>query len=257
MASEKDPSLMRRHRRIPLRIPVIIVGPRGQVQLLTDDVSLAGIFVRTDSPRKLRQLVQVKVPIVDSGEEIKLLAMVAHSVSTHEAETTDRIAGMGLNLYGVRPAVLAKWTAFVEKCTADYDALADEGAGAMVQRVLAADAGRATRPSVGIRVGSVSTLYELMRPDLGGEGRFVPTSETLAPGTEVAVVVSHPEDGSEFTLTARVVRRATRGSETGVAIVFDPLDAATRTAYTTYIESAIPLLEDDDIIVEADDPLLL
>jgi hypothetical protein len=106
-------------------------------------------------------------------------------------------------------------------------------------------------------VGTVQTLYELMRPDLSGEGRFIPTAETLPSGTEVSVVVSHPEDGSEFTLLARVVRPATRGAETGVAIVFNPLDAATRTAYTTYIESAIPMLEDDDIIVEADDPLLL
>ena len=254
----------RRHRRIPVRIPVTVrSGSSPSSEYLTEDVSIAGTFVRTDTPVHLRQLVQLEVVLPTTNEKLRVLAMVAHRLSTAEAQNLGRVPGMGLNLYGLGHAQVQAWEAFVEIVTDEFDRSHDVSVESLAKSVLEPIRRNHPRTPAVLRahMPSVDSMYEMLTRDISEGGTFLNAEELQPVGTRVQVVIVHPEDGSEFSTTGKVVRVVESPvSERGVAIAFDPLNPQQRAAFETFIESGIPMLEDvldEEILIEADDPLLL
>jgi hypothetical protein len=105
-----DESDKRREARFPARI-VARVQRRGEsLELLTNDVSFRGAFIRTDAPPSLRQLVKVSFAMPD-GKLVSAHAMVVHVVPPGEA-AGDRVPGIGVQFWG--PVNEAKaWEQFV------------------------------------------------------------------------------------------------------------------------------------------------
>ena len=93
----------RREPRFPARIVARISRRNQLVELLTHDVSFRGVFVRTDSPPVLRQLVKLELVLppphkgVVSGH-----AMVVHVLPREEgrAKGEGPVPGVGLQFWG-------------------------------------------------------------------------------------------------------------------------------------------------------------
>lgn len=99
----------RRDIRFPARIVARIVRRAEPVELLTNDVSFRGAFLRTDTPPALRQLVKVTLVLPD-GAEVSGHAMVVHVVDA----ATDRVPGAGIQFWG--PISNSKaWDTFVHE----------------------------------------------------------------------------------------------------------------------------------------------
>lgn len=86
----------RREGRIPARI-VARIQRRGEpVELLTNNVSFKGAFVRTDAPPQLRQLIRLSLT-TPNGPPVNVHAMVVYVV---EPGDPSRVPGVGVQFWG-------------------------------------------------------------------------------------------------------------------------------------------------------------
>ncbi len=99
----------RRDVRYPARIVARIVRRGETVELLTNDVSFRGAFLRTDAPPSIRQLVRITLALPE-GAEVTAHAMVVHVVE--KGGGAERVPGAGVQFWG--PISDAKaWDTFV------------------------------------------------------------------------------------------------------------------------------------------------
>jgi hypothetical protein len=103
----------RREVRYAARITARIKRRNQMIEMLTNDVSFRGVFIRTDSPPALRQLVKVELVLPDkvvvSGH-----AMVVHvaALPAGAAKGEGQVPGIGLQFWG--PIEHAKqWEQFI------------------------------------------------------------------------------------------------------------------------------------------------
>ena len=87
----------RREPRFGARIVARIVRRGETLDLLTNDVSFKGAFLRTDSPPATRQLVKVEL-VLPSGVSVSGHAMVVHV--TPPGGDGNRVPGMGVQFWG-------------------------------------------------------------------------------------------------------------------------------------------------------------
>lgn len=88
---------LRREPRFAARITVKLLRRGETLELLTNNVSFRGAFVRTDAAPALRQLVRVEFSL-PSGERVSAHAMVAHVED--RGPDGERIPGFGVQFYG-------------------------------------------------------------------------------------------------------------------------------------------------------------
>jgi hypothetical protein len=87
----------RRDTRYVARIVAKVVRRGETIELLTNDVSFRGAFLRTDSPPAMRQLVKVTFTL-PTGEHVSGHAMVVHAVPPPGDK--ERGPGFGLQFWG-------------------------------------------------------------------------------------------------------------------------------------------------------------
>ena len=95
-----------RERRYPVRIPATILGGRNEQDVLTEEIGLRGLFVRTDRPPTLRQLVRVRMTLPPDGRVILVHCMVVDRIAPG---TPGRTAGAELQLYAIDRATEEAW----------------------------------------------------------------------------------------------------------------------------------------------------
>src|SRR4051812_30148731 len=86
----------RREPRYPARIEARVVRRGDTVELMTNDVSFRGAFLRTDAPPALRQLVRVAFSL-PGGEEVSGHAMCVHVVPPGNG---NGVPGVGVQFWG-------------------------------------------------------------------------------------------------------------------------------------------------------------
>lgn len=256
-------SEQRRHRRLAVQLPVTLINARGRTNLVTEDISFSGIFVRTDNPTPLRQLVKFRFTTPDTNATLEMLAMVVYTVSLEQSERLDKTAGMGLNLYGLDRATRDVWIDFVQRSIEAHEQ-------ARLQDLL-----KVTPPLEGqvqpirrrfprygacfsVRVETIRGLYEVLTRNIGAGGAFLTSEDPLPQGTEVNLIIIHPEDDSEYNIKGYVVRSALKPHEPqGFGVRFEELDKAIRGRFIEFIESGLPVVDiEEDLIIESDDSLL-
>lgn len=248
----------RRHRRVPIQIPVTLVSARSTDTMLTDDISLSGVFVRTDSPERLRRLIKLCVTLPDTGEALEMLAMVVYAISPEQAERLGRVPGMGLNLYGLMPEMRQRWADYVKRTQELFDA---PGFGADAVSAVVEPLRRAHPRFVAtlkVRVAAVDVLYDMLTHNVSLGGAFLNTEHLLPQGEMVRVVFVHPDDASEFTLNARVVRTVERPPESrGIGVKFEHMASETEEAFETFIVSGLTELDEEPLLGGVEDSKLL
>lgn len=91
----------RRDVRYPARIIARVIRKNSVLELLTNDVSFRGVFLRTDSPPALRQLVRVELTLPESLI-VSGHAMVVHVSARPEGQQKGEgnVPGIGLQFWG-------------------------------------------------------------------------------------------------------------------------------------------------------------
>ncbi len=253
----------RRHQRLPGRAPIVLTSPRGASTFLTEDFSFGGIFVRTDSPRPMRHLVKFSfVPPGTQEAPLHMLAMVVYIVTPEQAERLGKTPGMGLNLYGLDKDTRDRWDNFIQQ---SRNRLQNHNISIDVTEArteVFAEPIRRKHPrqtaEFKVKVKTPKDLYDLYSYDISVGGTFLRSNTALEPNESVRLLFIHPDDGSEYTLEGKVVRAgSSKDEKQGFAVVFEGLGPDQRQNFRDFIDSGLPLVDDEqDLIVEDGDPLL-
>lgn len=216
----------------------------------TRNLSEGGLFVTTQSPRAPGTWVQLVVypPGIELG--LPIFGTVVHHVSVAEASARGIAPGMGIQFEDLDEDAQESLQNLVEAVAQD----AREAAPAPASRprpspppppAIATERRTsprvAARSSVRLRFTDVELFRDFYTKDLSRGGVFVCTSQPLAEGTEVELLLSPPQSQGEIRLEGRVahVVTATRGDSdatTGMGIEFTSLTLEKRNELAAYLE---------------------
>jgi uncharacterized protein (TIGR02266 family) len=237
----------RRNQRLEVQLCVVLTTPNGKTALLSDDVNRSGLFIRTDNPAPLRALVTIVVDLDDGHESLDTVAIVRHVVSPDQAVELGRSPGMGVQFYGMGPALHQRWDKLIHELAADPTrAIMQDGPdGEMKAQVGAYHAKPedpdpradsiipfAVAPATGVRLApedvtdqtrrkyvrypaefkvripTVEKLEDFLTRDISVGGIFLATEREIKKGAQVRLVVVHPKTGEEFPIVGQVARVA-------------------------------------------------
>ena len=86
----------RAYPRVPARLRVGWTSSRDFLTAYSENISRGGIFIATDNPPELREIVELSVELPDGLPPVKTRAEVVHSVTAAQARSSGRVAGAGL-----------------------------------------------------------------------------------------------------------------------------------------------------------------
>jgi len=232
-------SEQRREARFPARITCYVERRGQRLELLTNDVSFRGAFLRTDAPPALRQLVKVAFTL-PKGTLVSAHAMIVHVVQPG----SDQVPGVGVQFWG--PVQEAKaWEQWV------YDLKVREKAGALSSR--STDKVRRTSERFKLSLAVVLDGKTTRTRDLSETGMAVQSDTTMPLGMRVQMQVSAP--GREKVDVDVIVRRHIQEPAfRGLGVEFVDITPEVRTALTALLRGVAG--EDDAVFVDVDDPEL-
>jgi hypothetical protein len=236
-------STRRRDARYQSRFPAEVVFGKKRLALYTEDLSYRGVFLRTDTPPALRQLVKVRLVIPFAGRALEMHGMTVHVVE-HENDV-GRVPGIGIQFYGLDRETRDAWEATVRH-VADRAPLAPDQSRFHVPEETPEHIRRRFRRQttvLTVRAGSKVDLDELVVRDVSLGGTFIKTTEALVINSPVMVCIHHPENGSTFILDG-VVRHV---QLEGVGIEFVGLDALRREELADFVKGGI-IVDDEPLI---------
>jgi Tfp pilus assembly protein PilZ len=245
----------RRDKRYRFQMPAILVRGTREATLLTGDVGHRGLFLRTDDPPPLRQLLQVKLKLPPTEGELTLHAMAVFVVP---AGVEGRAPGIGLQLYAVSGEARQQWERFVRWVAKNHP----ESLEAPVKPIpTALDSVNRQFPRVhrvlSVRAQSITDLQPLAMEDVSRGGIFLRTGLDVAIGSELRLLVTHPLTGQTFAVDTIVRRRVDHPPErAGLGVELFGLDEKRREEFATLAELDEESNEEGVVYVAKDDPLL-
>ena len=234
----------RREGRYPARIVARVIRKNQAIELLTNDVSFRGVFVRTDAPPALRQLVKVELVlpehVIVSGH-----AMVVHLAPRAEGASKGEgaVPGIGLQFWGPLDRA-QEWHAFI------HDLRARERAGMAAAR--STDKVRRASERFKLALPVLLDGKTSMTRDLSENGMAVRTDLAVPVGTRAVLAL---KAGDETTMFDVVVRRAIdEPGFRGLGVELVDLDPSKRETLVALIRDKVP--SEERIFVEHGDPKL-
>jgi uncharacterized protein (TIGR02266 family) len=95
-----DAAGARTYARVPARFRVGWTSARDFLVAYSENISRGGIFIATDNPPALREVVELSIQLPDGKPPVKTKAEVVHSLTADRARATGRVAGAGLQFIG-------------------------------------------------------------------------------------------------------------------------------------------------------------
>lgn len=227
----------RRENRYPARITARVVRRGDHVELMTNDVSFRGAFLRTDAPPQLRQLVKVSLSL-PGGEMVSGHAMVVHVVPPG----SDSVPGVGVQFWG--PIQESKaWEKYV------YDLKIRERAGISSSR--ATDKVRRSSERFKLQLEVIVDGRRLSTRDVSETGMAIRSDSAMPVGTRAHLQV-HSNGYPSIAVDVIVRRRIEEPAFKGLGVEFVDLDVETKGALMSLLQ---PISSDvDAIFVDGDDP---
>lgn len=270
---EKGEGTKRPERRAA-RLPVAFRSSGGSGKGETTEVSLRGVFVKTDEPLRERKLVHLSLDMPE-GQEIELHGMVEKTITVDGAKTEDRAPGMAIRFYGLGLRAQSIWEAFVqsskeaqppesgeEKDRPSVESvLVDESyldavekakaiaseptnlldkraaeAVAPVEQTGHAPAGDQTHAVFCIKLSSIEALESFSISALDTGGMHVSVPRSLLEGRKVVIRIVHPTSGHEFHIPGEVTESSP--PRPGVSVRFLEATDVTREAFGRFVNCA-------------------
>jgi uncharacterized protein (TIGR02266 family) len=91
-----QPEPKRTYERVPARLLVRWTSSRDFLSAYSQNISRGGIFIATDDPPQLREIIELSVALPDGLPPVKTRAEVVRRVTAAEARRTGGAAGAGL-----------------------------------------------------------------------------------------------------------------------------------------------------------------
>ena len=229
----------RREVRYPARIVARVVRRGETVELITNDVSFRGAFLRTDAPPALRQLMQVSL-VVPTGEIVSAHAMVVHAVQHDPNE--EHVPGVGVQFWG--PVQQAKaWEKFV------YDLKVKQKAGTLAAQPT--DRVRRTSERFKLQLEVIVDGRRLSTRDVSANGMAIRSDLPMPIGARAFLQV-HSNGHPSIALDVIVRRRIDEPDFKGLGVEFADLKPEAREALMSILRPAAT--EEDAIFIDPDDP---
>lgn len=237
----------RRHERYNYVTSATVIRGKRKTQLRTSDVSFSGMFLPTNEPPPLRELVKIQLDLPSDGAPIELLCMAVHRVPPGGP----RPPGIGVLLYGLGPGLRARWESFVNEVRSGkhgtgptQDLPWPEPEAPVAEPVYC--------PELRVRLPNPPALLTIRERDLERKRTFVRTDVFLEPGTKVTILYIHPESTRTFRIAATVQQQIKRPGIVGLAIHYDCVDARVLSDFDTFMEDDIHVTMDVEVDVDFD-----
>jgi Tfp pilus assembly protein PilZ len=245
----------RRDKRYRYQMPAVLVRGTRDVSLLTGDIGYRGLFLRTDDPPPLRQLLQVKLRLPPRNDELTVHAMAVFVVP---GGTTGRAPGVGLQLYAVNGDARQRWDRFVQWVATSHP---DSLEAPVKPAVAAPDTVNRQFPRIrmalSVTAQSIRDLDSIVTADVSRGGMFLRTGLDVAIGSELRLLVTHPLTGHTVGVDAVVRRRVDHPpARAGLGVELFGLDEERREAFVEVAGLDEPSNEEGVVYVAKDDPLL-
>lgn len=228
----------RREPRFPARIVARVVRRGENVELMTNDVSFRGAFLRTDAPPALRQLVKVAF-VMPGGELVSAHAMVVHVVPAGHGTI---IPGAGVQFWG--PVQESKaWEKYV------YELKVRERAGVASSR--ATDKVRRSSERFKLALEVIVDGRRLSTRDVSESGMAIRSESAMPVGTRAHMQV-HANGHPSIELDVIVRRRIEEPAFKGLGVEFVDLKPETKAVLLALLRPAAA--DADAIFIDGDDP---
>lgn len=228
----------RRELRYPARVVARVVRRGQNIELLTNDVSFRGAFLRTDAPPSLRQLVRVAFDM-PGGEVVSAHAMVVHVVPPGIGEV---IPGVGVQFWG--PVQESKaWEAFV------YDLKVRQKAG--TASASATDKVRRSSERFKLQLEVIVDGRRLSTRDVSETGMAIRSESAMPVGTRAHLQV-HSNGHPSIAFDVIVRRRIEEPTFKGLGVEFIDIKADTKASLMSILKPIST--ETDAIFIDSDDP---
>lgn len=231
----------RRDIRYPARIVARVLRRNEQIELLTNDVSYRGAFIRTDAPPALRQLLRVTFTLPGSGTVVSAHGMVVRVVTKGEGGDANRVPGVGLQFWG--PIEQAKaWEQFI------YELKQREKAGMPSAR--ATDKVRRSSERFRLALDVELDGKSLVTRDVSETGMALRTESNMPVGMRTTLQIRRQRESIVVDVIVR--RRIEEPGFKGLGVEFVDVPPAARQSIIDIVRSRAP--EEDAIFIEPDDP---
>ncbi|HEU5055838.1 MAG TPA: PilZ domain-containing protein [Kofleriaceae bacterium] len=266
--SQSSSPQRRRDKRYPARLPIRTRVAGRLKDLFSEDVSYRGLFLASDSPPPLRQLIRIETLLPPGATPFATHGMVVHVIAPGEGGIHG--PGFGVQFYGMGDERRV-WEAFVHYIQQTAAALPDRresrpppiarsslatGSVRIGHGSAAQDNRRFQRFPVvlEVRPRDLEDLYRLYSRDVSAGGMFLATPREIEVGEQVRLDVRHPHSASVFHLSAIVRRRS--GEPAGIGVEFVGLDDQRRREFFDFIHAPIAVhdeMDDELELIESDD----
>lgn len=228
----------RREARFPARIVARVVRRNQNVELITNDVSFRGAFLRTDAPPALRQLVKVAF-VMPGGELVSAHAMVVHVV---QPGADASVPGVGVQFWG--PVQESKaWEKYV------YELKVRERAGIPSSR--ATDKVRRSSERFKLALEVIVDGRRLSTRDVSETGMAIRSDSAMPVGTRAHLQV-HANGHPSIAVDVIVRRRIEEPAFKGLGVEFIDVKPETKTALMALLRPAAA--DENAIFIDTDDP---
>ncbi len=233
-------------KRYMVAVPLLLEVGKRTVELVTEDISHGGLFLRTELEATLRQLVRVEMLLPPHADRFEAAGKIVHRVPAVQG---DRAAGVGIQFYGLGNDPRARWATFV--------AFVRERFPESSERSVTLATANAVTPlyrrthsevfALQVHVATLSDLVTLFRRDVRQRRMFVLFDKQCYVGDEVCLLVVHPHTQDVFELRGRVSRCVRDGGIGGIEIALD-LDQERTMRFEEFVYDAIaPFFDDEEV----------
>jgi Tfp pilus assembly protein PilZ len=263
--SEGGPD-QRRETRHAVKLPATLVrGKKEPLSLLTQDVSFRGLFVRTDTPPALRQLVKIEIAVPPDHRKLLLHGMVVHVIRPDaDGIPADRAPGAGIELMTLDGDVKDAWEGFIRHVQPRRAESLDRMQVAAAAHAVDPVRRRFQRHKAELQLlfHELGDLQTLVTRDVSQGGMFVATELPLPVGHELEVTLVHPDSARTIVLDCVIRRRDRDATPPGVGIELVHMDEGRRRAFVEFVKDDVPMLDateeeisDDELeFIESEEP---
>jgi hypothetical protein len=242
----------RRDVRYAIQFPAQLTIGKRTLSLLTGDVSYGGVFLRTDAPPPLQQLVGVQLVLPIGDRALGVHGMTVRVVRPENPSGYN--PGIGVQFYALDQATRDSWESFIRHVEERYPKATDQ-APLRLPRGFTPEPirRRFERHTAVLKMEPVTQreLEEIYTQGVCTGSMFVPTRLELRPGARVIVYVDHPSSGQPFLLEAVVVDRVESPPApiAGLGLALQGVDQRCKDEFSDFVRGGIlidePLVLDD------------
>ena len=200
----------RADERYGVRLPIELLFARGPIAAETEDVSLRGLFVRTDAQVPRGQLIRLRVRLPGSHAWLPLCAVVAFCRTPTPSR---RLTGMGARLFGVGGTERKIWEAYIDTLRRSR-----VRPSAPMKAVPVLPRQGAYAPVLQVQPASEFDLTALFTRELSRGTVLVQTTAPLSEGDDVVLELMHPRTAALYPIAGTVHRCVREARMQGVVL---------------------------------------